>query len=81
MFYIYFSYTALLLLLFLFFLLFWFLISVAAAKTKRGLCLAQYCIFILVFCRSPELYQQELLYCVIFPFFFFFAMTSFEDLG
>lgn len=33
--------------------------SVAAAKTQRGLCLAQYCIFMILSCRSPELYPQN----------------------
>lgn len=50
--------------------------SVAAAKTERGLCLAQYCIFIIVSCRSPELYPQN--FSIVS---YMFVITYFGNLG
>lgn len=65
------------------FLCFYFFLqtSVAAAKTQGGLCLAQYCIFIILSCGTPELYQQNCylvsyIVCLLLSILEFWDMAS-----
>lgn len=43
---------------------FYFILIICNSQNSRALCLAQYCILIVLSCRSPELYQ--LLFCVVY---------------
>lgn len=62
-----------------FFSFFFFLqTSVAAAKTQIRLCLAQYCIFVILSYRSPELYQQK---CYLVSYIVCLLLSIFGNLG